>query len=159
MKRYAAELTDFLIEAYKAKRTDVDAKDYLSYLLAFTQYIPYQTDEEYMGYKEYWKFPLETLYDNGGDCEDTSILFVALAHESMAKLGFDYDVALQIMPGHVCAAIKSSSISGETNPYGYRYCETTSEKYKIGEIPSKMKDYFVNSEHYTARSFTIVFED
>ena len=159
MARYTEKMASLLYDAYMEKNGPSNVKDYLNYLLAFVQYIPYQTDEEYLGYLEYWKFPLETLYDNGGDCEDTSILYAAIALKSMKKLGFDYDVALQIMPGHMCAAIKSSSISGETNPYGYKYCETTSEKYKIGEIPSKMRDYFVNSEHYTAKSFTIVFED
>ncbi len=158
MSPYMATLVDTLIEAYKDKNSDIGVKDYLNYLLAFTQYIPYQTDEEYMGYSEYWKFPLETLFDNGGDCEDTSILFVALAHESMEKLGFDYDVALQILPGHMCAAVKTVSISGDTNPYGYLYGETTALNYKVGDIPSKMKDRFIQSEYYPNKSYTVEIE-
>ena len=133
----------------------MDMEDYLNYLLAFTQYIPYQTDEECLGVSEYWKFPIETLFVNGGDCEDTSILFVALAHESRAKLGFDYEVALQVLPGHMSAAVKTDSISGKLNPYGYLYGETTSKKYRLGSIPDIERESFLDESYYTARSFTV----
>ncbi len=155
MSPYLKELADSLIDVYKEKHSNVQMKDYLDYLLAFTQYIQYQTDEEYMGYSEYWKFPLETLYDEGGDCEDTSILFAALAIESMSRLGFEYEVALQILPGHMCAAVKTNAIKGDTNPYGYLYGETTAFDYDIGEIPSKMRDYFLDADYYPKKSYTV----
>ncbi len=155
MSPYLKELTDSLIDAYKKEHSNVQAKDYLGYLLAFTQYIPYQTDEECMGYSEYWKFPLETLFDEGGDCEDTSILFAALAIESMKRLDLDYDVALQILPGHMCAAVKTDAIKGDTNPYGYLYGETTALNYEVGDIPSKMKDYFLDADCYPNKSYTV----
>ena len=161
MKKYTAVLVDKLIDAYKEKNSTITQKDYINYLLAFTQYIPYQTDEEFLGYKEYWKFPLETLYDKSGDCEDTSILFVLLAHESRAKLGFDYDVGLQIMPGHACVAVKTSAVSAKNNPYGYVYGETTALNYNIGDIPEKMKDYFIDESYYppiSSKSFLVEIE-
>jgi len=158
MSRYTEKIADLLIDAYKENNSKVMLKDYLNYLLAFTQYIPYQTDEEYLGYNEYWKFPLETLFDNGGDCEDTTILFVSIAHESMEKLGFDYDLALQILPGHMCVAVKNTDISARENPYGYIYGETTAKNYKIGDIPDKMKDSFLDESYYPNRSFTVEIE-
>ena len=160
MSKYTAELVDSLIAAFKEKNPRVTEKDYLNYLLAFTQYIPYKTDEEFLGFKEYWKFPLETLFDKSGDCEDTSILFVLLAHESREKLGFGYEVGLQIMPGHVCAAVKTSSVSAKTNPFGYIYGETTALDYDIGDIPSKMKDGFLDEEYYppNTKSFLVEIE-
>lgn len=152
---YTEKVVKLLIDEYNAKNAVFDGEDYLNYLLAFTQYIPYQTDEEYLGYLEYWKFPLETLFDNGGDCEDTSILFVAIAHESIKKLGLDCEVALQVLPRHVSVAVKTESISGETNPYGYLYGETTAKNYKIGNIPDIMKDCFLKEDYYTLRSYTV----
>ena len=89
MAPYMEKIVDLLIDAYKEQNSRVEVRDYLNYLLAFTQYIEYQSDQEYLGYSEYWKFPIETLYDNGGDCEDTVILYVAIAHESMKRLGFN----------------------------------------------------------------------
>jgi len=155
MAPYTEKVVKLLIDEYNAKNAVFDGEDYLNYLLAFTQYIPYQTDEEYLGYLEYWKFPLETLFDNGGDCEDTSILFVAIAHESIKKLGLDCEVALQVLPRHVSVAVKTESISGETNPYGYLYGETTAKNYKIGNIPDIMKDCFLKEDYYTLRSYTV----
>lgn len=155
MAPYTEKIVDLLINAYMEKNSKMDEKDYLNYLLAFTQYIPYQTDEEFLGTSEYWKFPLETLFDNGGDCEDTSILFVAIAHESMKKLGFDYGIALQVLPKHVSVAVKTPLISGKTNPYGYLYGETTAKNYKIGDIPEVVKDSFLDEAYYTKRSFTV----
>ena len=155
MAPYIIGLADSLVNAYMELNPDVDMEDYLDYLLSFVQSIPYQTDEEYLGHKEYWKLPLETLFEYGGDCEDTAILFAALAHESMRTFGFDCDVALQILPGHVGGAVRSTSLSGETNPYGYLYGETTVQNYRIGDIPSTMKDSFVDSGYYPRESFTV----
>ena len=148
MAPYMSELVDELISAYQSKHSTINEVDFLGYLLAFTQYIEYQSDEEYMGVTEYWKFPLETLYDQGGDCEDTSILFVAIAHECRDKVGMSYKVALQLLPGHMAGAIELSSGSGKysTNPYGYIYGETTTADYAIGDIPSTMKEYFVDQQ-------------
>jgi hypothetical protein len=52
--------------------------DELSLTLAFVQSLPYTSDLATSGYDEYPRFPLETLADNGGDCEDTSILYATL---------------------------------------------------------------------------------
>ena len=158
MSRYTEKMTNLLIDAFKEKNTKVTTSDYLNYLLAFVQYIQYQTDEEYLGYAEYWKFPLETLFDEGGDCEDTAILYVAIAHKSMERLGLDYDVALQILPGHMCVAVKSKDIRAQTNPYGYVYGETTAKNYKVGDVPDKVRESFIDKEYYPNKSFTVEIE-
>ena len=104
-----------------------------NFILTFVQYIEYQSDEAYMGHEEYWKYPLETLFDQGGDCEDTSILLSAIA-EAMG-----YDTALLMFPGHMSTGIAVDGVdaryfTGEKNRYCY--CETTATGYKVGEIPS-----------------------
>ena len=103
-------------------------------MLAFTQYIEYQYDSDSMGKDEYWKYPLETLFDECGDCEDTSFLFCA-----MAKAG-GYDCALILYSGHMAAGIHVDGISGngyyDYNDTRYYYSETTTTGWKIGDTPS-----------------------
>lgn len=109
--------------------------EYAEFVLKFTQWIEYQDDATHMGYEEYWKFPLETLFDMGGDCEDTSILFCAI----MKASGYD-DVALLILPGHAAGAV-SVECDGQPIVYDgceYRYCETTHHDYSVGEVPQSM---------------------
>lgn len=112
----------------------------VNFLLAFSQCLGYEDDSVYIGYDEYWKFPLETLYDHGGDCEDTSILLASLA-EVMG-----YDTALLLFPGHMAAGIH---IYGDypdlvgfylrSDPDKvYYYCETTSTGFTVGQIPSSV---------------------
>jgi len=149
MSPYMETLTEGLYKEFMKTHNSVSELTYLGYLLSFAQYIEYQTDEEYMGTTEYWKFPLETLYDQGGDCEDTSILFVALAHQSKDRVGTNYKTALQLLPGHAAGAVLLTSSSSYTkNPYGYSYCETTTPDFAIGEIPTKMNSYFTNRSYY-----------
>lgn len=138
MAPYMEELVDKLIAELNKQYRSISETTLLNYLLAFTQYIEYQSDEEYMDLEEYWKFPLETLFDQGGDCEDTSILFCALAHQSREKLGMDYKTAIVLLPSHMAGAVK---LSGDR---AWSYCETTSTRYRVGDVPSDMKYYFPN---------------
>jgi hypothetical protein len=55
---------------------------------------------------EYWRFPVETLYDETGDCEDTSFLFASVA-EAMG-----YDAVILMLPGHAAVGIASDQASG-----------------------------------------------
>lgn len=143
MAPYMEELVDKMIEALKSRYSNISEDTLLNYILKFTQYIEYQADEEYMGYEEYWKFPLETLYDQGGDCEDTSILFCAIAHQCREKLNMSYGTSMLLLPGHMAGAVK---LSGNSS---WSYAETTSTGYKLGEIPSTMKTYVNNSRYCT----------
>ena len=108
-----------------------------NFILAFTQYIEYQYDEDSMGEEEYWKYPLETLFDQNGDCEDTSILFCAIAKSSV----FNYDCCMLLFSGHMAAGIAVNGLSeddteGNTFVSGdttYYYCETTGTGYEVGD--------------------------
>jgi len=139
MSPYMDELTDKLIAALQSRYSTVSEEVLVGYLLAFTQYIEYQADDAYMGTNEYWKFPLETLYDQGGDCEDTAILFCSIAHQCREKLGMSYETALLLLPGHMAGAVKFSTSDK------YSYCETTMAGFDVGKIPDTMKEY-VNTD-------------
>jgi uncharacterized repeat protein (TIGR02543 family) len=158
MSPYMEDLVDKVLEKLRERYSTINETTLLGYLLAFTQYIQYQSDEEYVGPEEYWKFPLETLYDQGGDCEDTSILFAAMAHQAAEKLGMDYEVGLQLLPGHMAGAVKltSNPRGWTTNPDGYIYAETTTTSYSLGEVPYDMRDYFTSSYYYRTDDSTLV---
>lgn len=106
-----------------------------NFILEFCQSMEYQDDYVYTGYEEYWKFPLETLYDAGGDCEDTAILMVAIAK------AMGYDSAILILPGHMAAAIAVDGCEGYRYVVGgesFYYAETTATEYVIGQMPDSM---------------------
>src|SRR5690606_27041196 len=63
------------------------------------QCIRYQYDHESKNTLEYFRFPIETIYDTVGDCDCKAILASAI----FKALG--YDVAFALMTGHAALAI------------------------------------------------------
>ena len=101
-------------------------------ILSFVQSTDYVTDQVSRGQDEFWKYPVETLYDMNGDCEDTSFLFATIAK----KMG--YDCCTMIFSGHMAAGIVLDDGSGYYYTYNekhYYYCETTSDVWAIGHEP------------------------
>jgi hypothetical protein len=68
--------------------------------ISFVQSLNYTSDLESSGYDQYPRFPYETLYENGGDCEDTAILSVSILQE------MGYDAVLLELPEHMALGIK-----------------------------------------------------
>ena len=138
-----------LAEEFKKNTTNLSDYERMNYVLAFTQYITYESDTESEGIEEYWKFPLETLYEQNGDCEDTSILFCAIA----SAMG--YKSAMLLFYGHMAAGVElaDGSISYNTkasDPFpednvNYYYCETTATGYNVGTAP---KNYEYDGYYY-----------
>jgi hypothetical protein len=106
----------------------------VEFVVAFVQNLPYTSDSVTTSYDEYPRYPVETLVDNGGDCEDTSILMASLLD------GLGYDVVLLRLPDYNHMAIGIGSINNipgaywEFNGNRYSYLETTGRGYEIGEI-------------------------
>lgn len=103
----------------------------VSFVLSFVQQvIQYQKEEI-----EYPKYPVETLVDETGDCEDFSILGAAI----LKCMG--YEVALLILPNHAALGVAGAEgIPGsyvEFNDMHYYYCEMTVEGWKIGQMPEE----------------------
>ena len=110
--------------------------DEVSFVLAFVQSLDYTSDSVTSGYDEYPRFPLETLVDNGGDCEDTSILFATLT------LIMDYGTVYLNPPEHIAVGILGDELSGYYWTYdsqNYYYCETTGDGWKIGDLPEELQ--------------------
>jgi hypothetical protein len=68
--------------------------DKVRFVLKFVQSLTYTADNATTpGYLEYPRYPVETLFEQGGDCEDTSILLAAI----LTEMG--YDVAIIFFEG------------------------------------------------------------
>jgi len=100
---------------------------------SFVQNLPYNPDSETTPYDEYARYPIETLVDDGGDCEDTSVLLAALL-DSMG-----YGVVLVNPPDHLAVGIlRADFVPGRYYQYEgghYFYLETTKPGWAIGELP------------------------
>ena len=109
-------------------------------LAKFTQdVIEYQYDSDSTGEDEYPRYPIETLYEGQGDCEDTSILMAALLKE------MGYDVGFLHLPGHLAVALRTADdYSGgdyyQIGEHRYLFIESTGSGWNIGDIPDKFKN-------------------
>ena len=101
--------------------------------------IEYKYDIESTGEDEYPKYPIETIYERQGDCEDSSILLAAILKE----LG--YEVALMHLPQHVAVAVKTTDDYNagsyyELNGHRYLFIECTAKGWNIGDIPENYRE-------------------
>ncbi|MDR3283319.1 MAG: hypothetical protein LBS92_06940 [Candidatus Methanoplasma sp.] len=122
---------------------------FAGFVLSFVQMCfeyPLHTDlisaDEYKhGVKEYFAFPLETLFNGGGDCEDTSILLTSI------YIALGMDSALVFLPNHVMSGVRVDGyVSVNRDPLryealidadgGFLACETTvDELIDVGIVP------------------------
>lgn len=106
-------------------------------VLAFVQSFRYESDEATAGAADYFRYPIETLYDGCGDCEDLSILAAAL----LKTLG--HDVVMLLIPpregesGHVAIGVAAQGFPAQDAQVRqrYLYCETTAAGWHVGQVP------------------------
>ena len=85
---------DYLINTVVSQLNEVatdkglSGNDKIALVLTYVQSLTYTGDNVTASVDEYPRYPVETLFDRGGDCEDTSILLAAI----LTDMG--YDVAL-----------------------------------------------------------------
>ena len=116
-----------------ANNNGYDYYETVNFVLRFVQNLRYSYDNVSVIFNDYWRFPVETLVDETGDCEDTSILFASLM-EAMK-----YDAVLFLPHGHVAVGILGYEGYPGTyhihDGHRYYYCETTGEGWIMGQIP------------------------
>lgn len=121
-----------------ARKKGYSAFETVNLAVAFVQGLPYTVDSETSPFDEYPRYPIETLVDNGGDCEDTSILLASLLR------AMDYSVVLLRLPGHMAVGVLGGDgINGTYWTYQgkkYYYVETTGTGWEIGELPDSYKN-------------------
>ena len=129
------------------KKQGYSDSEIVQLIVSFVQNIEYQDDLKYTGKEEYPKYPCETLYDNGGDCEDSSILLASLLQE----MGYDvslFDITYRGEDiGHMSVGIKGTSkMDGKYFNLAkdkYYYIETTATGWDIGDMPDEYANAIV----------------
>jgi hypothetical protein len=112
---------------------------------ACVQSLPYTTDSVTTPYDEYPRYPIETLVDEGGDCEDTSILLASLLR------GMGHGVIIIVFPpqagaegGHCGVGIAGGvGVAGsyiEHQGKRYFYLESTNTGWAVGEMPEEYQE-------------------
>jgi len=131
-----------IVDALETAADDYGFNTYetVMYVISFIQSLPYTEDSVEARWDEYPRYPVETLFDRGGDCEDTSILVCAL----LSEMG--YDTCLFILEDEKHCAVGIAGGEGITGSYyladetKYFYLETTGEGWNLGEIPPSIKE-------------------
>lgn len=135
--RYLQEVASILKK--DADQLGYTGKELVAYLTAFVQQNVAYTKDPYNNGYDYPKYPIETLYEKKGDCEDSAILLVSLLKT------FGFDAVLIQLPRHIAVGVASDGWG--TSYYNfenkkYAYIETTSPNWAIGQIP---KEYLKTS--------------
>jgi len=130
--------------AKKLKNTATEKGYHMtSFIVSFIQSLPYVADY-YTSFDEYPKYPVETIIDRNGDCEDTSYLFASIVQAT------GIGVSLVEFHNHIGVGIKTvHEQSGYYYPVGdewYYYYETTGQGWEVGELP---KDYLYEKAKIT----------
>ena len=71
---------DSLVEDINKAAAEENYSEYqvVEFATAFVQSLPYTVDSATTPFDEYPRYPIDTLVDNGGDCEDTSRLLASI---------------------------------------------------------------------------------
>ncbi len=107
-------------------------RDLLHSILSFVQSLDYIPDDVW---GEYPKFPIETLAEGGGDCEDKAILLTSM----LVEAGFK--ATLLHISGHVAVGVDARSVGIHCdNEIKGRFCyvEASSPGWSVGEIPREV---------------------
>lgn len=77
-------------------------RDLADMIMHFVQdSIDYRSDASLYGCSEWWATPTETVFNGSGDCEDTTVLFVAIA----SMMGLDAGFVAMPQAGHMAAGV------------------------------------------------------
>jgi predicted transglutaminase-like cysteine proteinase len=118
----------------------------IEHMMSFVQNLEYTDDKRGTGFNDYLKYPLETLVEQDGDCEDTAILMANLLRNYGYGTKLIYasgDMTDGDVEGHMAVGIKGNDdVQGtyytDDNGDCYYFIETTAPGIPIGEAPSWM---------------------
>lgn len=139
-----------LIVTLSEKTSGMSDLERANCVLKLVQSIEYKYDDDTRGQSDWFKYPIETLWDMNGDCEDHAILYATL----MEGLGYDtvlfyvycYDSNGTLTAAHLATGLDVSGGSGKSLTYNgteYYYCEATAivgeswiNQASVGYVPS-----------------------
>jgi len=133
---YDDEYIDILLDCIMFGFSSDNDVEKINYVSSLVQRLSYVSDSETNSLYEYPRYPLETLFDGKGDCEDKAILTASLLN----NLG--YEVALLRLPNHMAVGIKLGEDVLPSYDYfvdDYYFIETTTTGKPCGFIPTEYR--------------------
>ena len=131
--------TAFLNESNKIRlRYELSDDEYLELINAYVQSLRYETREQNPA-----KFPIETLVDRAGDCDDKSMLLAGL----LSREGYPVALLLFGPESHMAVGVGSDDFLYKNT--GYAFIETTNYSFvgipadKLGENLTLYSDPFI----------------
>lgn len=130
------------VESISTKR-GFDDREQVTFVARFVQSLPYTADDVSTDYRDYPRYPIETLVDETGDCQDSSLLLAALL------FGLDYDVALARLDGHLGVLVYLPDAPGNVEHDGreFSYIEATGTGWDVGQLPESHENDYVRLQH------------
>lgn len=129
-----------IVAAFREAGLEAGYTDYdnVNNAVCFVQSLHYALDLDSRGEEEYVRYPVETLVDGEGDCEDASVLLAAILDE------MGYDVVFLHYPEHLALGVScSDDFDGVYFSYAgnrYYYLETTAKNWRIGAVPGEYEN-------------------
>lgn len=130
----------YLVRSFRVggEKQGYSETDHIYNIINFVQSLRYEYDIKSKKEEDYVRYPLETLVDGEGDCEDMVVLAASILYE------MGYGVLLVSLPEHLALAVKCSEFfPGTYYEYEgsrYYYLEMTSVGWDLGQIPAKYKE-------------------
>lgn len=149
-----AIITD-LAQTLSAQADELGLEPYekVHFIANFVQKLAFTLDVDTTGFDDSARYPIETLVDEGGDCEDTAILLGKI----MSAL--DYDAVLIRFPTHIALGVlEDKKYAGTYFPYDgkkYFYLETTGEAGRLGIVPPEYQGQPAYIYDFTARPIIV----
>lgn len=111
--------TDILAQLISVKQTlNLMDDEYVELLSTFVQNISYYHQSEF-------RYPVETIVEKRGDCDDKSILLAGL----LTRAGYDAVLLIFDTENHATVGIRTNDATAYPNTGGYAIIETTNYNY------------------------------
>ena len=139
LSEYDRDYIRDLVQSFRigGEKRGYSETDHVYNVISFVQSLRYEYDIKSKQEEDYVRYPLETLVDGEGDCEDMVVLAASILYE------MGYGVLLVSLPEHLALAVRCSEFfPGTYYEYEgsrYYYLEMTSVGWDLGQIPAKFK--------------------
>lgn len=143
---YLRELIDWIVQSGRERFDLSEGRDALRYALAFVQHLTYYREKS-----EWPRYPMETIIDGGGDCEDSAILAAFVARHLGYSCALLYFVKSELLglrhSGHMDVGIQPSYEGEFSGTYWlngagdkYYYLSANGANWQIGQFTKQFGD-------------------
>jgi len=141
--KYDDPYLDSVLNAFEdyGQRNDLSDREIIDQMAGWVQNLKYTDDRASTGFNEYPKYPVETLTDKGGDCEDTCILLASM----LERFGYGSVLLAFRDANHMALGVAGEGdLPGTSYEYQgtqFYYLETTAAGWEIGQLPENVQGH------------------